>query len=137
MEAPITVKKVSYNALPVLKPELLFHKAQCGDFVAIRPCDEEFKGKTFLGVLLGEMALGLACNHNPETGELIITRGHYNPAIYIPEIQRVVFGYESFWGSIKGPEHLREITNEDIKNVWYIQALKQLEKQRANENQPD
>lgn len=31
---------------------------------------------------------------------------------------------ESWWALIKGPEHLKEITDGDIQSVWYVQALK-------------
>lgn len=38
-------------------------------------------------------------------------------------------GYESWWGFIKTVEDFQEITDEDISNVWYVKALKELSEQ--------
>lgn len=46
--------------------------------------------------------------------------------LYVFEDKQIVYGCESWWGEIKSPDHLREITNADIDNVWYVQALKLL-----------
>lgn len=30
---------------------------KCDDFVAVRPCNPKFEGKTYLGILIGEMTI--------------------------------------------------------------------------------
>ncbi|XXX77318.1 hypothetical protein WMF30_00900 [Sorangium sp. So ce134] len=99
---------------------------QPGAWVAVRPCDQESGGKTFLGVYLGEIALGLSTSYHRESGVLTIGRCMYNPAIWVPDLKRIVFGAGSWWGVIKGPEDMRKITDADINNTWYVKALKDL-----------
>lgn len=92
-------------------------------WVSIRPVGEEHEGKTFLGVMLGDIATDCVISLS-EDGVLSVGPGRGNPAIYVPELRRVVFGYESWWGYIDGPDELREITDETINGIWYVQALK-------------
>lgn len=126
MEFPITVSKIEFEKDETLRPELLFG-GSCGDMVSVRPCAEEYENKTFLGVLIGEVALGQGCRFNKETGELIIHRATHNPAIFIPDRNAVVYGCGSWWGKIKDEKQLREITDNDIQNVWYVKALNQIQ----------
>ena len=51
----------------------------------------------------------------------------------MPDLKRLVMGYESWWGIIESEEQLRQITNFDIENIWYVKALKALsdEKQKV------
>lgn len=99
---------------------------EVGIFVSVRPCGDEYGKKTYLGVYLGDVATGASAFFNKGTGILEVGSAHYNPAIYIPDLKKVVFGYESWWGKINSADDLRQITDEDIGNVWYVQALKQL-----------
>jgi hypothetical protein len=92
----------------------------------VRPVGEEYGNKTFLGVLLGEMAVSQACSFDQATGTLKVDRCMFNPMIFIPEKNTVVFGYESWWGTIKTEDQLRQITDVDIQNIWYVKALKQI-----------
>lgn len=102
--------------------------AKKGDFVAIRPCRDECEGKTYLGLYLGDLPLDTYCMLEKETGILSI-RFSGNPAIFVFDLNDIVWGYESWWGKIKDENHLKEITNDDIENIWYVKALKQLGKE--------
>lgn len=93
-----------------------------GSWVSIRPCDGD---KTYLGVYLGDMTLSSFCSYHLKTKVLSITP-HTNPAIYVPDLKRVVWGMESWWGTISKPEDLKKITNADIQNVWCVKALIEL-----------
>lgn len=97
-----------------------------GAWVAVRPCAEDARGKTYLGVYLGDLALGAGASFHRATGVLEIRLGHHNPAIWVPDLKRIVFGAESWWGVLEGPEDLRQISDADIQNIWYVQALKSL-----------
>jgi len=101
----------------------LFHKA--GVWVSIRLVDDEYKGKTFLGVLIGEIARPLL-RYSKETKILSVSSGAGNPAIWVPDLNRVVMGYESWWREVKSPEDLKVITDTDIDNIWYVKALKDM-----------
>ena len=103
-----------------------------GDFVKVRPCADDCGGKTFLGVLIGDVAMSVSAGFDKETGKLTIGRCFYNPAILVPSLQRVVYGMESWWGRIESPDDLREIADHDIDSVWYLQALKHLAGQGAD-----
>jgi hypothetical protein len=125
LKYPITVKKIDFPKCPPIQEKLLFG-AKSGDMVAIRPCNKIYAEKTFLGILLGEIPLSCICTFNQKNGTLSISRGMYNPAIFIPELNKTILGAESFWGKIENEKQLQNITNEDIENVWYIKALKQI-----------
>ncbi|MHC4647570.1 MAG: hypothetical protein ACYTBJ_18980 [Planctomycetota bacterium] len=105
---------------------------ETGSYVSIRPCAKEHEGKTFLGILLGDLPVGFVVVYRPSTKKLTVV-GKDNPAIFVPDLGKIVFGCESWWGPIKSPEQLREITKEDINNVWYVQALKALTRENAED----
>lgn len=95
--------------------------------VSVRPCAPEFEGKTFLGIYIGDIAQSIGGGTEESTLKL-----HFSmlcPAIFVPELNRVIFGYESWWGPIKSEDDLRQITDEDINSIWYVQALKQIAEQ--------
>lgn len=99
--------------------------AKPGTFVSIRPANDD---KTYLGIYLGDMPVGIAGvqkKGEPETVYLVRTQG--NPCIFIPELEQLFYGMESWWGAIKSPEDLHRITDADIENVWYVRALKALD----------
>ena len=84
-----------------------------GSFVSVRPCGDEYEDKTYLGLYVGEVAIG---------GTLSM----HNPCIWVPDLEQYIFGCESWWGKISTAEDLHKITDEDIENVWYVRALKAL-----------
>lgn len=129
IQFPITVTGIEFKESDPYKSRVLFG-GNCGDMVSVRPCAEEYGGKTFLGVLLGELPLSQSVSL--KDGVLIVEQCMYNPAIFIPERNAIVFGCGSFWGRIKSADQLRKITDDDINNVWYMKALKQLDEGAAN-----
>jgi hypothetical protein len=100
-------------------------KSRCGTLVKIAPCADEYKGKTYLGILLGYFPIDNFITFGQETKILSISP-HYNPAIFIPETKTVVYGCGSWWGVVNSEEELKAITKEDIENVWYVKMLKGL-----------
>lgn len=124
IEFPIEVSDIEFDTWDKPIRDCLWG-GKMGSFVSIRPCGEEHEGKTFLGVLLGEVPVSQGVNYSKKTKKMEVYQIG-NPAIYVPDLQKVIFGNESWWGTIDSPEKLREITKEDINNVWYVQALKAL-----------
>lgn len=126
IEFPIKVKNIKVDEFsnpfdcPCLSQESI------GKFVAIRPCIEEYKDRTYLGLFLGCAVVTLDINYDSNNEELNIESGMGNPAIYVFDLKKIIFGYQSWWGKIKSEEELKKITNNDINDVWYIKALKQL-----------
>jgi hypothetical protein len=97
--------------------------AACGDLVQVRPVGEKYKEKTYLGILLGDLPLEVFIMHNRETKELKI-EPYRNPAIFVPELKEIIWGCGSWWSEIESEEELRQISNDDIQNVWYVKLLK-------------
>lgn len=91
-----------------------------GDFVSIRLAGGD-DNKTYIGILLGSFATHISAMFKENSVEMDFS-GH-NPAIYIPDLKRIVFGYESWWGKIESLEEFRKITTEDIENTWYVKLL--------------
>ncbi len=117
---PITVHDITWQD----SERVLTSSHRAGSFVSIRPCAEECSGKTYLGVYLGDLPLSAGISFHKETGVLTISRSMYNPAIWVPDLKRIVFGCESWWGAIKSPNDLKNITDADINGIWYVQAAK-------------
>ncbi len=61
-----------------------------------------------------------------QEGRLVFERESPNPAIFVFDLKKVIYGYESWWGEIKSEEDFRKITDLDINNLWYVKALKEL-----------
>lgn len=78
-----------------------------------------------MGVLLGELPISSGCSFNLESKELEFTL-HCNPAIYVPDLKKVIFGAESWWGKITKPEDLTDITQTEINSLWYVQCSKSI-----------
>jgi hypothetical protein len=93
-----------------------------GTLVSIRPCGEEYKNKTYVGFYLGDIALGSSVGLSDN--KIQLNFANHNPAIFVPELGKIIYGCESWWGEIESIEKLKEITNEDIDNVWYVKLLK-------------
>lgn len=119
------------NSHETLKASHIPDSCKPGTMVAVRPCAEEYAKKTFLGMYLASAPTGFIGH---QIGEKIVLRmtDYTNPAIYIPELDIIVWGYESWWGEIKSEKELKQITDESIQNIWYVKALKQLEDNKAN-----
>jgi hypothetical protein len=96
-----------------------------GTLVAIRPVADEYKQKTYFGFYIGDMPAEHLYEFEKETQLLhIISTG--NPAIFVFDLGKVIYGYESWWGEIKDEKQLRQITDKDIEDIWYVKALKQI-----------
>lgn len=122
IEYPIEVSKINQDI-----NMSGYRDDEIGKFVRIRPCSKEYQNKTYLGLYLGELPVGFQISHNSETKELNV-RFNTNPAIFVFDLKKIIYGCESWWGFIESEEELKTITDIDIDNVWYVKALKMLSK---------
>ena len=120
IEYPIEVSKINKSKIYDNYPD-----NRVGKLVKIRPCGEEYEDKTYLGLFLGELPIGTHISYSEDTKELDVSF-HKNPAIFIFSLNKIVHGCESWWGVIDSPEELKEITIEDINDVWYVKLIKEL-----------
>ena len=118
----IGVERIEWGEEKVDQPGM--YREQVGRFVSIRPAKEE---QTYLGILLGEIALSISVNYDEIERAIQVKHAFYNPAIYVFDLKKIIYGIESWWGIIESPEDLKKITNQDIDNVWYVKALKELQ----------
>lgn len=118
IEYPIEVSKINFANVKA-------QNAKSGILVRIRPCEDKYEGKTYLGLYLGDLATRATAEHSPKTKELNINFVT-NPAIFVFDLKKIIFGYESWWGIIESEEELKKITDQDIDNIWYVKALNAL-----------
>lgn len=120
IEYPITVNKVETEKIEYNKDS--WH-CKMGQLVKVRPCGEEYGGKTYVGFYIGDLPLCTTGSYNQEEG--IYHVGLLpNPAIFVPELRKIIFGCGSWWGAIKSPDEIKDITDDDISNVWYVKLAK-------------
>jgi len=123
IQFPIIVDKITRSERSVYSQGWRGH---VGKFVAIRPVQKDFKQKTYLGLYLGDISHGAEILYDPTQNELKVGNSWGNPAIYVFDLKRIIFGYESWWGVIKDEDDMRKITDADINDIWYVKAIKQL-----------
>lgn len=121
IEYPLTIQGIEDTFANDCKQSL----HQCGKLVKINPCGEEYGGKTYLGILLGDLPIGTTVSFHHDDQKLHIG-AMTNPAIFVPELKKIIYGCESWWGEIEKPEDLKDITPEVINNVWYVKLLKEM-----------
>lgn len=125
IEYPITVTGISFEMGddPIVPDRII--GAKPGAWVSVRPVGDD---KTYLGVMLGDYAPPMV-HFDKSTGVLRIGKSFGNPAMWVPDLNRVIMGWGSWWGEIKTPDGLRQISDTDIQNVWYVKALRELSEQ--------
>lgn len=103
-----------------------------GRFVKVAPCGKEYEGKNFIGIMIGDVSLGSSVKL--DEGTITCEFAGHNPAILIPDIGKVIYGMESFWGYINLESDLEDI---DVENVWYVKALRDLQEKKAKKDSED
>lgn len=98
-----------------------------GTLRKIRPCDDKCKGKTYLGIYLGDLPAGIISTFKKDT-KILENSFMPNPGIFVPELKKIVYGYESWWSVIESADDFKELTYEDIENTWYVKLLRGMEK---------
>lgn len=120
LQYPIPVKDVEVKNLKYNKP----WQHPMGSLIKIRPCGEEYGNKTYLGFYLGDLPLSITQSYSKDTNILKLST-YNNPAIFIPELKKIIFGCESWWGVIESEKGLEDITDDVINNQWYVKLLKE------------
>lgn len=130
MEYPIEVRGIHWR-----DGDQFFIASRTGEtqWVSVRPCGDGHNGKTYLGINIGDISLSMSAQYHRETGVLALSSTMHNPAIFVPELGRLVFGCESWWGEIAGPDDLKQISDADIDNVWYVRMLKDVSARQPDE----
>ena len=115
-------KKLTINEDEAINIKGLLNKG-CGTPVKVRPCAEKYGNKTYFGILIGDVALSVGASID-DSRNLTIKRQMYNPGIFVPELKEIIYGCGSWWGEIESEDELNKlITDDTIKNVWYMKML--------------
>lgn len=122
IEYPIEVAKIDIN-----NDTYNMYANRVGEFVKVRPCAKQYNNRTYLGILLGDIPTQPHVSYDRKSKELSVSLIG-NPAIFVPELKKIVYGYESWWGAITSADDMKElhISDEDIENVWYVKAMKEM-----------
>ncbi len=118
------IKEIHYHTT-----KALLQSNRSNSLVTIRPCDEQYKDKTFLGFLLGEIALNTMLSITDD--KISCGFANYNPAIYVPELNKVIYGCESWWGMVNSEEDFKKISDQDIENIWYVKLYREMVKDKS------
>lgn len=124
IEYPLTIDNIDVE--PITTDSW---SAETGDFVAVRPCGEEYGGKTYLGIFIGDLPIQSMVSFNEKTRTLRISTMD-NPAMLVPQLNKIIYGCGSWWHKIKSEKELREITDGDINDTWYVKMAHQMMLQR-------
>jgi hypothetical protein len=118
---PLKVEKILATGLGTQR-----HRPDIGQLVKVRPVSGEGRDKTFLGILLGDLLVGVELAMTTKSSALMV-QGMRNPAIYVPALRRVVWGRGSFWAAVTKEDDLSKlITDELIAETWYVKAAKKM-----------
>lgn len=128
IQYPIEVNKIKY------KPFKSWNRYEPGTPVRIMPCAKEYKEKTYLGMYLGNLPTQNYVSYERKNKQLDICTMN-NPAIYVFELKKIIYGCESYWSVIDDPNDFNEITKEVLDNVWYVQLLKEFYEKKEGEKE--
>lgn len=95
---------------------------ECGALCEI-PCGKEYEGKSYIGIYLGDLPISITTSYHRESG-ILENRTMNNPAIFVPELKKIIYGCESWWREIESIEDFKGISKDDIENTWYVKLLK-------------
>lgn len=126
---PWVVHRIDFETVDVLRPPVL---GAGRGWVSVRPVGQSHGGKSYLGWLMGDLATSQSVSLSND-GVLKVGLGARNPAIYVPDLGEIVFGYASWWRRIKSEADLRQITDLDIESVWYLRVLRQMQESAPEE----
>ena len=69
--------------------------------------------------------MGLYSSYKPADG-ILVNQTLSNPGLYVFELRKIVYGMECWWKELKSADDLKEITDRQIHDTWYVKLLKEL-----------
>lgn len=100
------------------------YKKSIGRIVRIKPCFEETEEKEYLGIFLGELFSCNAVSYKRQEKHLTVTPV-LNPAIYVPELKQIVYGYESWWSFIENKDEISLISRDESLKQFFINIFEE------------
>ena len=87
---------------------------------------QKFKSKYIEYPYIGDLPIQILTSYKGSTGQLINSTMN-NPAIFVPELKKIIYGCESWWKTIRSVDEFSKISNEDINNTWYVKLLQSMD----------
>ena len=120
IEYPLTINGIESAEIDT---RCIGHK--CGCLCEIKPCGKEYEGKSYMGFYIGDLPIAITSSFDRTTG-ILKNATMNNPAIFVPELKKIIYGCESWWREIDSLEDFKGISEDDINNTWYVKLLNQL-----------
>lgn len=60
---------------------------------------KNYNEKTYIGIYIGDLPIQILTSYKESTGQLINSTMN-NPAIFVPELKKIIYGCESWWKTI-------------------------------------
>lgn len=102
------------------------YKKSIGRPVRIKPCFEETEEKEYLGIFLGELFSCNAVSYKKQEKHLTIT-SVLNPAIYVPELKQIVYGYESWWSFVENKDEVNTISKDEELSRFFMDLYEKIQ----------
>lgn len=118
IEYPLTIKGIEND-----KIDISGFRHEIGCLCEIKPCGEEYKNKSYIGFYLGDLPIAIHTSFSRDT-RILKNSTMNNPAIFVPELKKIIYGCESWWREIESVDDFTSISEEDIENTWYVKLLK-------------
>lgn len=99
----------------------------CGELCEVTLAGKDTGEKSYLGIYLGDLPIAIHTSYNRDSG-ILSNSTMTNPAIYVFELRKIVYGCESWWRTIKSVDDFSGISKEDIDGTWYVQLLREMQK---------
>lgn len=128
IEYPLTIDSIDVE--PIKTDSV---SSKMGNFVAVRPCGDEYEGKTYFGIFLGDLPVQSLVSFNEESKTLRVSTLN-NPAMFVPQLNKIIYGCGSWWHEIESEKDLERITDDDISNTWYVKLARQMMEQSSKKN---
>lgn len=121
IEYPLTINGIKNEEIDITGLR------ECGTLCEVKPCGEEYEDKSYIGIYIGELPISIYNSFDKKT-KILSNKTMPNPAIFVPELRKVIYGCESWWRKIDSIEDFKGISEKDIDNLWYVQMLRQMRK---------
>lgn len=128
IEYPLTINGIENEPI---NTEPFLTNAKCGDLCEIKPCAKEYDEKSYIGFYIGNLPINIHSTFDLKT-KILKNTTMTNPAIFVPELKKIVYGCESWWRKIESVEDFKGISEEDIDNTWYVKLLKKFEENNGD-----
>ena len=71
-------------------------------------CKGKYNEKTYIGIYIGDLPIQILTSYKESTGQLINSTMN-NPAIFVPELKKIIYGCESWWKIIRSVDEFSKM----------------------------